>query len=151
MTTKPTSAQIREHAERRMRELGYAPPQPGVLSYEQRLQVWNERWETQLHNAEIFLNRVYELEAERETEAARRDAQALEDQTAELRTGYMSQPGATLEAFQADLPALLAERRRAAALNGPSSRRSAGRSTSSRQSHDQTRHTGSSAPGPYRP
>ncbi len=69
MTTKPTSAQIREHAEQAMRRLGYAPPQPGVLSYEQRLRVWNERWEKQLHKAELFLNRVYELEAERETEA----------------------------------------------------------------------------------
>jgi len=122
MTTKPTSAQIREHAEQAMQRFGYAPPQPGVLSYEQRLHVWNERWEKQLHNAELFLNRVYELEAERETKAAQREAQALEDQAAELRTGYMSQPGATLEAFQADLPALLAERRRTAALNGPNER-----------------------------
>lgn len=51
MTTKPTSTQIREHAEQAMRRFGYAPPQPGVLSYEQRLRVWNERWEKQLHNA----------------------------------------------------------------------------------------------------
>lgn len=59
-------------------------------------------------------------QAEKAEAAKRARAEAaLEAATAELRAGYFSAPGATEEAFRADLPDLLAERRRQAALAGP--------------------------------
>lgn len=123
MVTKPTPAEIEAYAAQRLNELGIAPPNPDVSNlafHEEKYRLAKKR---HLENAELFLNRRYELERTRETEQADRDRQHLDVLTEELRAGYLAVPGATEVAFQADLPDLLADRRRQAARTADADKR----------------------------
>lgn len=62
----PCRAAVREHAQRAMQRLGYAPPHPERPNHDALLHVWDERWKQQLTNAERFLTRVHELDREQE-------------------------------------------------------------------------------------
>lgn len=61
-------AAIREHAERAMRRLGYAPPHPASPHHAAPQRTFDDRWRQQLANAERFLSRVHALETEGEDE-----------------------------------------------------------------------------------
>ncbi|MBA3276698.1 MAG: hypothetical protein H0T72_12980, partial [Chloroflexia bacterium] len=66
MATKPTTAQIRDRAERRMHELGDPKPQEGEPSYETKRRIWDERFAKQLTDSELFLTHAYEIDQRRE-------------------------------------------------------------------------------------
>jgi len=67
--TKPTALDIRLAAHHAMAHLGYAPPHPDSARYESDLKRFDARWAQQLANAERFLNRVHDLECQREEPA----------------------------------------------------------------------------------
>ncbi len=118
MATKPTTAEIRTRAERRMRELGYPKPKEGDLSFDIKQRVWDERFAKQLNESALFLTRVYESEQTREDNTAARDQAAYDAQVEQLRTNFMGQPGTTSQDFERALPRLLERQREEATLGG---------------------------------
>jgi len=118
MATKPTTAQIRDRAERRMHELGDPKPQEGEPSNETKRRIWDERFAKQLTDSELFLTHSYEIDQRREEDQAARDKAALDAQVEKLRTNFMAQPGTTPQDFERALPRLLERQREEATLAG---------------------------------
>lgn len=56
----------RDHAERTMQRLGYAPPHPESPHHDALQRTFDDRWKQRLANAERFLTRVHALGTEGE-------------------------------------------------------------------------------------
>ena len=65
-STKPTALEIRTAAAHAMQHLGYQPPHPASARYDADMKRFDARWEQAIATAERFLNRVHELETQRE-------------------------------------------------------------------------------------
>ncbi len=73
-------------------------------------------------NLKAHVDLTTRLEATRKAERDEADKAALDAQVDQLRTNYLSQPGATLAGFEQALPRLLERQREDAALNAPAIR-----------------------------
>ena len=70
-------------------------------------------------NLKAHVDLTTRLEATRKAERDEADKAALDAQVDQLRTNYLSQPGATLAGFEQALPRLLERQREDAVLNAP--------------------------------
>lgn len=115
--TKPTRAEIEAYADARLREQGHVPPQPGSLSFDTKKDVYDQRRERAIRNAELHLEHIHTLDMARAAATAEREQAELDAAIDHLRLNYLAQPGATEAEFKEVLPDLLREQRKQAALS----------------------------------